>query len=119
MVWTLARLGQRVPVYGPLNTVVPSSQACTWMKGLFEQNRLDAVAQQGSIAEFAVVQLCRRTDDRYRDVTADMRQQALAWLTDNDASEHAIELVRNGGELDSEEENRVFGEALPSGLRLP
>ena len=27
LVWTLGRLGQRVPIYGPLNTVVPRDKA--------------------------------------------------------------------------------------------
>ena len=119
MVWTLARLGQRVPVYGPLNTVVASSQAETWLRKLLEQNWLSTVSEQGPMADFAVVQLCRRTDDRYRDLSNESRQQSLAWLADNDAAGHAIQLVRDGGQLDSEQEDRVFGEALPSGLRLP
>ncbi len=118
MLWTLARLGQRVPVYGPLNTVVSSTQAAKWLGDLLEQSWLVAIAEQGPIAEFAIVQLCRRTDDRYRDLSANLRKQAVNWLTDNDAADHAIQLVRDGGQLDSEEENRVFGEALPSGLRL-
>lgn len=118
MIWTLGRLGQRVPVYGPLNTVVPSSGAGKWLRGLLDQGRLRAVSQQGAIDQFAVVQLARRTDDRYRDLPSDQRQLAVDWLTDNDASEHAIQLVRDGGELDSEEQDRIFGEALPSGLRI-
>ena len=117
MVWTLARLGQRVPVYGPLNTVVPSSHAAAWLSGILELARA-ATSQPSTIDHFAVVQLARRTDDRYRDISSDQRQRAADWLTDNEASQHAIQLVRDGGELDSDEQNRVFGEALPSGLRI-
>lgn len=118
MVWTLGRLGQRVPVYGPLNTVVPSIRAASWLSGLLDLARPTAASQQRTIDPFAVVQLARRTDDRYRDLSNDLRQWAIDWLTDNDGSDHAIQLVRDGGELDSEEQNRVFGEALPSGLRI-
>jgi hypothetical protein len=114
MVWTLGRLGQRVPVYGPLNTVVPSVRVASWLSKLIGLDRPTA----STIDQFAVVQLARRTDDRYRDLSNELRQLAVDWLTDNDASEHAIQLVRDGGDLDSEEQSRVFGEALPSGLRI-
>lgn len=118
MVWTLARLGQRVPVYGPLNTIVSSSHVAKWLSGLLDQDREALTTQQTSIDQFAVVQLARRTDDRYRDIAEELRQRTIDWLTDNDASPHAVQLVRDGGELDSEEQSRVFGEALPSGLRI-
>jgi molecular chaperone DnaK (HSP70) len=114
MVWTLGRLGQRVPVYGPLNTVVPSVRVASWLSKLIGLDR----PTTSTIDQFAVVQLARRTDDRYRDLSNELRQLAVDWLTDNDASEHAIQLVRDGGDLDSEEQSRVFGEALPSGLRI-
>ncbi|MEO8496464.1 MAG: Hsp70 family protein [Planctomycetota bacterium] len=118
MIWALGRLGQRVPVYGPLNTVVPSSRVAKWLRGLLDQARTRAVSQPSTIDHFAVVQLARRTDDRYRDLPNDLRELAVDWLADNGAAEHAIQLVRDGGELDSEEQNRIFGETLPSGLRI-
>ncbi|MCA9122960.1 MAG: Hsp70 family protein [Planctomycetales bacterium] len=118
MVWTLARLGQRVPVYGPLNTIVSSTHAAKWLASVLEQDRESLSAQQTSIDQFAVVQLARRTDDRYRDISSELRRRTIEWLTDNDAPQHAVELVRDGGELDGEEQSRVFGEALPSGLRI-
>jgi hypothetical protein len=36
----------------------------------------------------------------------------------HDAPPHFVQLVREGGLLDSEEQGRVFGEALPIGLRI-
>jgi hypothetical protein len=71
-----------------------------------------------ALLQFAVVQLARRTGDRYRDVDEEHRQAALQWLSTNSVATHQIELVRNGGQLDSEEAGRVFGESLPKGLRL-
>jgi hypothetical protein len=118
MVWTLGRLGQRVPVYGPLNTVVPSVRAAAWLSSLLDLDRPNVTLQQSTIDQFAVVQLARRTDDRYRDLSNDRRQRAIDWLADNAGSEHAIQLVRDGGELDTAEQDRVFGETLPSGLRI-
>ena len=110
--WALARIGARVPVYGPLNTVVSAADAATWLEKLLDYNQTDSMSQ------FAVVQLARRTDDRYRDIPDSLRDRVLAWLEDAGASPHAIELVRTAGQLDAEEQTRVFGESLPKGLRI-
>ena len=88
------------------------------MRELLSQQSSKANTQQDAINQFAAVQLARCTDDRYRDLPTDMRELAIDWLANNEAPEHTIQLVREGGELDSEEQNRIFGEALPSGLRI-
>ena len=31
MLWAIGRLGARVPLYGPLNTVVPAETAADWL----------------------------------------------------------------------------------------
>ena len=64
------------------------------------------------------MQLCRRTDDRYRDIDANLRADVVKFMRNYNAPEHFIELVENGGGLDEEEQSRVFGESLPSGLRI-
>jgi molecular chaperone DnaK (HSP70) len=112
MAWAIGRLGQREPAYGPLNTVIPVAEASRWLTQLLDSEKPDSATQ------FAVVQLARKTGDRYRDIDADLRQRTLAWLTSHAAGEHALQLVEQGGQLDVEEQNRVFGEALPKGLRL-
>ncbi len=112
MVWTLGRLGQRVPLYGPLNTVVPCAVAQQWLERLWE------AVQDEPMGPIAVMQLARRTDDRYRDLSPPVRDRAVAWLEDQDAASHLIELVRDGGQLDDFEQREVFGESLPKGLRL-
>ena len=112
MLWTLGRLGQRVPVHGPLNTLVPASKAAKWLEAVID------VAADDSIAPLVVMQLARTTGDRHRDLEATSRDRAAQWLEDRKAAEHLVELVRNGGTLDHEEQSQVFGEALPSGLRL-
>jgi hypothetical protein len=110
--WTLARLGARVPVYGPLNTVVPGQAAAAWL------TRLIGLDYDEPLGRLAVMQLARRTDDRYRDLPEAQRERAATWLRGRDAPRHFIQLVEEGGRLDSEEQGLVFGEALPKGLRL-
>ena len=113
MLWTIGRLGARVPLYGPLNTVVSPQVAARWLDALLADSK-----PGDPLLQFAVVQLARRTGDRYRDVDEGHRQAALQWLSTNSVATHQIELVRNGGQLDSDEAGRVFGESLPKGLRL-
>ena len=112
MVWALGRLGQRTPAYGPLNTVVPAEKAESWTECLIDLNRDDPVYH------LAVMQLARRTNDRYRDISERQRQQSVAWLGDHHARDHLIKLVRVGGQLDTAEQGQVYGEAMPKGLRL-
>ncbi|HET6882533.1 MAG TPA: Hsp70 family protein, partial [Pirellulales bacterium] len=57
VLWAIGRLGARVPMYGPLNTVAPLAEAERWIERLLEMN-VDTAA-------FSLVQLTRRTGDRY------------------------------------------------------
>jgi molecular chaperone DnaK (HSP70) len=110
--WTLGRLGARQPLYGPLNTVVAAEAAAKWLAALLALDHPDAQTQ------FAVVQLARKTGDRYRDISNSVRDQTLGWLHRQGAADHTVQLVRDGGTLDAEEQSRAFGESLPKGLRL-
>ena len=67
---------------------------------------------------FAMVQLSRRTGDRYRDVSDPLRQSVISWMTRHNAAAHYVELIRQGGLLHEEEQRYVFGEILPRGLRI-
>ncbi len=112
VVWTIGRLGARVPLYGPLNALVPAKTAGEWLAALLPQ-RLELAEHP-----LAVMQLARRTDDRYRDLPEKLRREAADWLAASAAPRHFVELVRAGGTLDSDEQGLVFGESLPKGLRI-
>ena len=111
IVWAVGRLGARAPLYGPLNAVVPAETAAAWLKRLTDSFGGDPAGP------LAVMQIARKTDDRYRDLlrSSDL---ATAYLRKEDAPHHFIALVERGGALDREEQGLVFGEALPKGLRL-
>lgn len=111
MVWALGRLGQRQPLYGPLNNVVAADIAERWCEAIMQLPHYES-------SPLAVMQISRRTDDRYRDVNDNVRANAAKWLKDSDASTHIIELVTQGGQLADQERDKVFGEALPKGLRI-
>src|SRR5262249_21711391 len=112
VIWVLGRLGAREPAYGPLNTRVPAADRAAWIEQPFESKLADVMIQ------FAFVNLSRRTGDRFRDIDEALRQQVVSWLKQCSAGDHALSLVSDGGWLDPEDANRVFGEALPKGLRL-
>lgn len=112
LVWAIGRLGSRQPAYGPLNATIPRDEVSEWIKQL--------TARSGAAAAYplSVVQLVRKTGDRFRDINAETRDLVLNWLEDVDAPAHYRELVAEGGRLKTEEEEAVFGESLPLGIRL-
>jgi molecular chaperone DnaK (HSP70) len=112
LLWTLGRLGQRVPLHGPLNMLVPATHAGRWLGDVLKLDQAEPVAH------LAAMQLARRTDDRHRDLPPALCARAAEWLEGGAAAPHLVELVRTGGTLDYEEQNAVFGESLPSGLRV-
>jgi hypothetical protein len=112
LVGTLGRLGTRSPLYGPLNVVVPAETVVRWIERLLDAHKGDAVDA------LAVMQMSRRTGDRYRDIDGQFREKVLRWLMENEAAEHYVQFVSEGGRLDEEEQGRILGESLPQGLRL-
>jgi len=103
---------EQAALYGPLNTVVPAEVSQRWLTDVMKLREAPAVALG------TVMQLARRTDDRHRDIAPELRDQAVKWLQTSDAPPHFVQLVQMGGSLDEEEQRLVFGESLPSGLRI-
>jgi len=114
LLWAIGRLASRGPIYGPLNTVVPSDQASRLVRTLISSgdDRCNAVRQ------LAVMQIAQKTDDRYRDLSVDFRQQAAEWLQRVDAPQRLIDTVLQGGGASTEDAAAIFGESLPLGIRL-
>ncbi|MEM7355597.1 MAG: Hsp70 family protein [Acidobacteriota bacterium] len=110
--FALARLGARVPAYGPPNGVVDVETVEAWLR------RVMAIEADRGHLRFAVMQLARRTGDRFRDISSDLRQQAIEWLEATGSPAHYALLVREGGELETGEEQLVFGDSLPKGLMI-
>jgi hypothetical protein len=110
--WAVGRIGARQPVHGPLNGVVPVEVAARWLRRMMD------VGGDEPMVQLAVMQMARRTDDRYRDVSEKLRGEVLRWLDDAGAAAHYRQLVETAGRLDTEEQGLVFGEALPKGLRI-
>lgn len=113
LVWMLGRVAGRLPVYGPLNLVLPTSLVCSWLERL-----LKAADLQDSGTQLTIMQMCRRTGDRFRDVPAALRSRAVNALRDAQARPALITVIEDGGPLDEESTGQLMGESLPTGLRL-
>ena len=74
LAWTLGRLGSRVPLYGPLNTIINAQRAADWLTALMK------VEMGDPSQSFSLMQLARRTGDRYRDPPESLRHDVVRWL---------------------------------------
>lgn len=113
VVWALGRLGARVPVAGAAHHTVPLAIATAWLEQLMALDFRTAEE-----APFAVAQLARLSGDRARDLDEPLRLQAAARLEQAGAPAEWAAAIREVHALGEKDEQRVFGEALPTGLHL-
>jgi hypothetical protein len=115
--WSLGRLGARIPLYGPRHSVVAAEIAGEWVKALLDLSPFTAVT--GS----AIVQIARRTDDRsrddrLRDIDDAIREQAISRLMAVGVAEETIQLLSKYVPPEQADAVRSFGESLPPGLQV-
>jgi len=112
LLWALGRTGARVPLYGPLNTVVDPGAATRWARTV-----LDAAPLTADSAA-TIVQIAARTGDPALDVEEDVGRDLFERITASgvapDAPVRLIEVLPPS----EGERLRAFGESLPAGLRL-
>jgi molecular chaperone DnaK (HSP70) len=116
VLWCLGRLGARVPLYGPANTVVAAEKASDWLRVLLD--RPFAPGRESTDAIFALGQIARVSGDRARDLDDPLRLEVLARLEALGADEEAMRPVREFHELEANQQGQALGDALPTGLRL-
>jgi len=111
--WALSRVGARVPLYGPLNAVVPASKVTEWIGYLlkWEWPDPDKVA-------FPLAQLGRRTGDRARDLDDATRLKLADAVRAMPGGERAVVLIEQVVALEAREERVALGDTLPAGLKL-
>jgi len=114
--WSLTRLGARVLLYGPLNTIVHPHIAQGWLDQLlsFEPSNDSERFGWG----FCLAQLARQTGQRGLDVDEPYRDKVLAALRKAHVPAEWSRMVAEVVAMESEERSQMFGEALPVGLRL-
>jgi hypothetical protein len=102
--WCLARLGARQLFYGPANQVLQPAVVTRWIEALLKV--------QG--AEETLAALARHTGDPVRDVSAATFDAVRSKLK----SERHLAILSGEDEQDERAMGRIFGESLPSGLKL-
>jgi molecular chaperone DnaK (HSP70) len=110
--WSLGRLGARIPLYGPLHSVVAAETAGEWLKALLE---LPAFT---TLTASAIVAIARRTDDSSRDIDDAIRDQAICRLKALCVAEDTIEPLSKYVLPERADAVRSFGESLPPGLQV-
>jgi hypothetical protein len=114
--WSIGRLGARITLYGPANTVVPGATAERWARHLLTLN--GSTSRETSELIFALSQIARISGDRARDLPQSARDAVIAKLQSLDADESQIAPLQEFQEMGRSQQSQAFGEALPVGLRL-
>lgn len=112
--WALSRLGGRIALYGSVDNLVPGSEVTSWLKTMLAAN----LSKDVYVAR-TLVYLGQYTGDRTRDVSGKVRNRIEQWLDGLPNSEHFQDMLlhpEHAGQ--TEEQNWMFGEALPTGLVL-
>ena len=111
LLWSIGRLGARMPIYGTLTSVVAVSDAARWLTALIANTR--------NTPELfaAIVQVGALTGDPLRDLDEHVVDAARERLRNADV-ESAARPLYEVVPATFAEASRAFGEPLPNGLRL-
>lgn len=111
--WALGRIGARQPLHGSAHEVVATETVAGWLETILglDWRKLEPAA-------FAAAYLARMTGDRERDMPPELRERIVKRLQSVGAPPTWVTMVREVAALDEVSERRIFGEALPPGLKL-
>jgi len=111
--WAIGRIGARMPFHGSSHNVIPAERVSMWLIQILEVD-WKKVPQAG----FASTLIARMSGDRARDIDETMRLKIIEKLKFSKAPASWIDMVEQLKELDEKEEQQIFREALPPGLKL-
>lgn len=114
--WSLTRLGARVQLYGPLNSVVHPHIVETWIEELLTFAPGNESEKNGWL--FCLSQLARQSGLRAVDVSDLTRNRVLGTLRSHPCPGAWKRMVEEVVQSEGEEAAKMFGESLPIGLRL-
>jgi len=110
--WSLGRLGARIPLYGPLHSVVAPGIANEWLKALLDLSAFTAATAS------AIALIARRTEDRSRDIDGAIRERTISRLMALGIDEEIIQLLSRYVPPNWSDAVRSFGESVPVGLHV-
>lgn len=115
LLWMIGRMGNRVPIYATLQQTVPVEKVSDWLDRLLVIEPPAALIPSYSLA---LMLLARRTGDRYRDISRDLREKVLQRMDTLESPSLHRGLVADGGTLDEENTSSIVGDTLPLGFSL-
>jgi len=111
--WAVGRIGARQPFHGSNHNVIPADKVAHWLTQMLSVD-WKKIPQAG----FAATLIARLSGDRARDIDDELRQDIVTKLKFSKAPASWIEMLEQVKQLDEKEEQLIFGEALPPGLKL-
>ncbi len=114
--WALTRVGARVLLYGPMNTIVHPQIVEDWLESLLEFEPSNE--SERNAWAFCLSQLARLSGQRALDINDDHRASVLAVLKKLSIPAAWVKMVEEVVEMEGAERSQMFGESLPIGLRL-
>ena len=116
ILWTVGRLGTRVPLYGGWDQLARAEKLEGLLKKLMSTSAVKSESLRGSYS-LCLMQCAQRTGDRRRDISQGTRQQILAEMHALAMPEkhwqRVAEVVASDQDLDA-----IVGESLPLGFSL-
>jgi hypothetical protein len=110
--WAIGRFGARVPLYGPLSSVVPPAVAERWL------DRLPTLRVWIPDTADALIRIAALTEDPARDVEPRIREAVLQRLREWGCNDETLAALLQVRPPSPREASRTFGESLPEGLQL-
>ncbi|UCF92204.1 MAG: hsp70 family protein [Desulfobacterales bacterium] len=111
--WSLARIGARELLYGPVDRVIPPQEAAAWIEAILSQEWRNPKPVGAALAQMA-----RKTGDRMRDLEPAVLKRTRDWLAANELFSAHLKYLDEVVPLARAEESTIFGESLPMGLVL-
>jgi hypothetical protein len=115
LLWMMGRMGNRVPIYATLQQTVPAEKVSDWLVRLLDMEPQADLVPSYSLA---LMLLSRRTGDRYRDISGDLREKVLRRMDSLKSPSLHRSLVADGGSLDEDNTSSIVGDTLPLGFSL-
>jgi hypothetical protein len=113
LLWAVGRLGARLLFYNSSHEVVRRAIVERWIRRVMA---FDWKTAEG--AAFAVAQMSRKIGDRDNDIDDALRAEVVARLKAQQSPAHLIQMVEEITAPEAKEQQQIFGESLPAGLRL-
>lgn len=114
LLWALARVGSRQPLYGPVSSVIPAGSITGWLPGLLSVE--PASNRETDALKLALSMIFRREIDRSLDFAEEQRLQARGRCKAIGMNEEQLSIFTEYQSISASETERALGESLPTGL---